>query len=114
ELDSAIAAVENALLVKGSATFGALCELAAIGRRAERPDIVRRALDERAALVERAVAGDPAADAAGVPAKARTKAYIAADLLEASELATKQGNREGAASYLARIGELVPEDPVAF
>ncbi|HVW29053.1 MAG TPA: tetratricopeptide repeat protein [Polyangiaceae bacterium] len=114
ELEPALAAIERALAVKGAATFAALTELARIGGRAERPDLVARALEERAALALRAIAGEPDDDAAGVPADARANAFVAADLLEAAELREKSGDRERAAAHLAKIGELVPDDPVAF
>jgi tetratricopeptide (TPR) repeat protein len=114
ELESAIESIDKALAIKGPSTFGALTELATIGRRAERPDLVARALEERAALVASAIANEEGEAVAGVPAPARTNAFVAADLLEAADLREKGGDRERAAAHLAKVGELVPDDPVVF
>ncbi len=114
ELDQAITAIEQALATKGHATFSALDELATIGRRAERPELVARALEERAELVTRTLAGDQADDASGVPAGARTNAHVAADLLAAADLHRRSGNRDREAAHLARVDELLPGDPIAF
>ncbi|HEX4335906.1 MAG TPA: hypothetical protein VH062_08335 [Polyangiaceae bacterium] len=114
ELDTATASIEKALATKASATFAALGQLADIGRRAEKPELVARALEERAELVSKAMAGDPGDDVAGVPENARSRAHVAADLLGAAELHRRSGNREREASHHAKLAELLPDDPIVF
>ena len=72
QLEAALATLDEAVGCKGEATFFALGATAEAGRRAEREDIVARALDAQAQLVLRSVAESSVGDALGVPKRSAT------------------------------------------
>ncbi len=113
DVDAAIRSVDRALAAKSAASLGALAELERVGTSSGRTDLVLRALEERATLLERAVRGDDEAEPRGVPAELRSAGHVAEAWLRAGDIYRAQGATDRATTLLDRVRERLPDDSIA-
>lgn len=109
--DEALEALELALGKNGPAQLDAFEALERFGREQSRTDLVIRALEGRAELLDLARSGSAEPAAAGVPAALRTGAHAADAWLCATELHESAGNTERAVALLEKARAALPEDP---
>src|SRR5260221_1924746 len=113
DTDAAVASLERALEAKSTSSFAVLTELVDIAAKASRHELASRAFEDRAALIERALAGEGGDEPSGVPDEVRSPAHVADDWLRAAEIHRQRGELAPARELLDRIVERLPEDPVA-
>ncbi|MCC6666423.1 MAG: hypothetical protein IT375_21905 [Polyangiaceae bacterium] len=111
DTDGALERIERAIQQKGEATFTALVALETVGRRAERFDVVARALEAQAALLLRGASDADTADALGVPRHARTAAHAADAWLRAADAHRRRGEVGDAAALLDQALSRVENEP---
>ncbi|MBI3203586.1 MAG: hypothetical protein HYZ29_18755 [Myxococcales bacterium] len=111
DTEGALERIEVAIQQKGEATFSALAALETVGRRAERFDVVARALEAQAALLSRGASDPDTADALGVPRHARTSAHAADAWLRAADAHRRRGEVGDAAALLDQALARVENEP---
>lgn len=111
DFDAAIERIERAIEQKSAATFASLSALEAAGRKAERFDVVARALESKAALLLRSVGDSATADALGVPAWVRNEAHAVDAWLAAADAQRRRGEVADAAALLDQALTKLPGEP---
>jgi cellulose synthase operon protein C len=110
EQDAALAAVDEAIELKSSATFIAALALEELAAREERHDLSARARELQAELVMRAVDDPAAGDELGVPNHRRNPACAADAWLRAAEAQRRRGDAAVAAELLDRAIARLPAE----
>lgn len=108
---TAIERIERAIEQKGAATYPALRALEVMGKRAERFDVVARALEAQAALLQRSATDPATGDALGVPRHARTSAHAVDAWLRAADAHRRRGEVGDAAALLDQALTRVEDEP---
>ncbi len=108
EVDEAVASAQQAVELKGAATFRALQTLERVAASADREDVLAQALEARAALLLRATSDAPTGDAFGVPRRARTEGHAADAFLRAAETHRRRGDVATAITRLDHALERLP------
>jgi hypothetical protein len=111
EVDAALASLEQALERPSQARFLVLLALEDLGRRAERPDVLARALDSQAKVILEAMANAEAGDALGVPRYRRGAAYAADAWVRAADVQRHRGDLAAATALLDQAIEGLPNEP---
>ncbi len=111
EVDEAITSIEQAIELKGPATFRALLALERHATAADRSELIARALEAQANIILGALESAQTAAALGVPVFRRSRAYAADAWLRASEAHRRAGDLQAAHELLGRALERIPDDP---
>ncbi|MCB9588752.1 MAG: hypothetical protein H6718_25300 [Polyangiaceae bacterium] len=107
----AIGAIEQAVEVKGPATFRALLALERTARAAARPELAARALEAQATLILSGLENPDAGAALGIPEQRLTSTHAADAWLRAAEALRQHGDTSQAHELLGRALERLPEEP---
>ncbi len=107
----AVSSIEQAIELKGPATFRALLALERCARTVDRPALAARALEAQATLILSAIESAEAAEALGIPEHRRTTTHAADAWLRASEALRQSGDTSQAHELLGRALERLPEEP---
>ncbi|MEZ4227790.1 MAG: hypothetical protein R3B89_01420 [Polyangiaceae bacterium] len=107
----AVGSIEQAIELKGPATFRALLELERCARAVERPELAARALEAQATLILSAMESPEAGVALGIPEHRRTPTHAADAWLRAAEALRQRGDTSQAHELLGRALERLPEEP---
>ena len=111
DIDGALAKLEQARGLDGTASYAVSRALERLGSRAERPDVVGEALEAQAVFVRDAVRDPAAGDARGVPRTKRSLAEAADAWLRAAEL-RRRIDPDGAAELVDKALEALPDSPL--
>lgn len=111
DLDAeAIGSIEQAIELKGPATFRALLALEQCARALHRSELVAQALEAQATLVLSSLESPDAGDALGIPSHRRTNTHAADAWLRAAEALRQSGETTQAHELLGRALERLPND----
>jgi cellulose synthase operon protein C len=111
DADGALASLDQALERPSRARFLVLLALEDLGRRAERPDVLARALDSQAKLIVESMANADAGDALGVPRYRRSAAHAADAWVRAADVQRHRGDLAAATALLDQAIEGLPNEP---